>query len=363
VSNDSGINQFESIDRLPHLFIHSNTTLTDVRCQLLNKLIELEQLPVGATADHIRLRDKTGTNPGRILGGSKSFADNNIFLCDNKTILFQILDEAEDLPSYESGDTVVFVQRWIRSTWSLGDKLEVLLRGSMSVSDIAQGLSILMDVSIDSMRTMVVPRDAELPLYELNQKSPPTNFGRSWFDPTQEKRLLRVVSHDLRVRDGDLLLIQDENEPLMELSKADLKSIDIVKSVAQYSDFWGGESGTDYSNIANLYHSMDDTSKETTSTHVPSFTSSTSSSSSSLSKPIRPYAAIRSTGIHIKTQRERQEEEDARLKGSNNNNNNHHTSSCIITSNNDDDGVGYNDMMPEEYSRDDTGFNLFGDIY
>lgn len=331
---------------------------------------------MGATRHHIRLRDKTGTNPGRILSGSKSFADNSIFLYDNKVILFQILDEPEELPSYESGDTTVFVQKWIRSTWSLGEKYEVLLRGSMSVADIAQGLSIMMDVSINSIRTMVVPRDTEFPLYELNQKSPPTNFGRSWFDPTKEKRLLRVVSHDLRVRDGDLLLIQDENETLKELSKADLKSIEVGKAMmTQYSDFWGGENGNDYSNIGSLYNTNTDNSysgytddsaaKDSVTTHVPSFNAV---------KSIRPIATTtRSTGIHIKTQRERQEEEDARLKGaatndalitsSFNSNNNRDGNNSTNDSSNSIDAIGINDMVPEEYSRDGTGYSLFGDIY
>jgi len=381
VSNSSCINEhFVSIDFLPSLFIQNNTTLEDVRTQLVDKLIELGHLPMGATRHHIRLRDKTGTNPGRILSGSKSFADNSIFLYDNKVILFQILDEPEELPSYESGDTTVFVQKWIRSTWSLGEKYEVLLRGSMSVADIAQGLSIMMDVPINSIRTMVVPRDTEFPLYELNQKSPPTNFGRSWFDPTKEKRLLRVVSHDLRVRDGDLLLIQDENETLKELSKADLKSIEIGKAMmTQYSDFWGGENGNDYSNIGSLYNTNTDNSYSgytddsatkdnsvTTTTHVPSFTAV---------KSIRPIVTTttRSTGIHIKTQRERQEEEDARLKGvatsdtlitsSYNINNNRDGNNNTNDSSNSIDAIGINDMVPEECSRDGTGYSLFGDIY
>lgn len=365
MSNNSGINeQFESIDNLPSLFIQNSTTLDDVRTKLVDKLIELGQLPIGATGHHIRLRDKTGTNPGRILSGSKSFGDNSVFLYDNKIILFQILDEPEELPTYESGDTAVFVQKWIRSTWSLGEKYEVLLRGSMSVADIAQGLSIIMDVSINSIRTMVVPRDTEFPLYELNQKSPPTNYGRSWFDPTKEKRLLRVVSHDLRVRDGDLLLIQDESEPLKELSKADLKSIEIGKAMIQSSDFWGGENGNDYSNISSLYntntdssysgHTYDATTKDSATTHVPSFNAV---------KSIRPITT-RSTGIHIKTQRERQEEEDARLKGA--------TSDALITSSynnnsndssNSIDAIEINDMVPEEYGRNGSGYNLFGDIY
>jgi len=261
----------------------------------------------------------------------------------------------------------------------------------MSVSDIAQGLSIMMEISIDSIRTMVVPRDTEFPLYELNQKSPPTNFGRSWFDPTQEKRLLRVVSHDMKVRDGDLLLIQDEREALRELTKADLKSIEIGKAMTQYSDFWGGDNGNDYSNIGSLYNTNNDsslysgytddaTTKDSAKTHVPSFNAVKPTTIRSFNN-----TTIRSTGIHIKTQRERQEEEDARLKEGvndvlqitsnynnnnninsiNNNNNYNNNSNSNRDGHNSDQSSSsdvINDMIPEEYSRDGS-YNLFGDIY
>jgi hypothetical protein len=190
------------------------------------------------------------------------------------------------------------------------------------------------------------------------------------------------VSHDLRVRDGDLLLIQDENETLKELSKADLKSIEIGKAMmTQYSDFWGGENGNDYSNIGSLYNTNTDNSYSgytddsatkdnsvTTTTHVPSFNAVKSI------RPIVTTTTTRSTGIHIKTQRERQEEEDARLKGvatndalitssynsNNSNNNNRDGNNNTNDSSNSIDAIGINDMVPEECSRDGTGYR---DIY
>ena len=70
--------------------------------------------------------------------------------------------------------------------------------------------------------------DARKEISELNQKSPIRNYGRSWFDPSKEKKLLKFMSHEMRVQDGDLILLQDSSEPLKELTKADLKSIELV---------------------------------------------------------------------------------------------------------------------------------------
>ena len=88
---------------------------------------------------------------------------------------------------------------------------------------------------------MVVPRDTEISLSDLNQSSPTKNYGRAWFDPCKENRLLKYTSHDMRVQDGDLLLLQDKNEPLKQLTPADMKSMDIValaSSPIEYNEEW-----------------------------------------------------------------------------------------------------------------------------
>lgn len=55
---------------------------------------------------------------------------------------------------------------------------------------------------------MVVPKDVEFYISELNQKSPRSNYGRSWFDPNQESyKLLKYTSHDMRVQDGVTIYI------------------------------------------------------------------------------------------------------------------------------------------------------------
>lgn len=183
-----------------------------------------------------------------------SFADNRLALSDHKALIIQILDQEESIGSVmESGDSVIYFQRWHRSTWSMGERMEILLRGSMTVRDVARSLAVLTDVPLDSMLVMVMPREIEVYLSDLVEKSTVYNYGRSWFDPTKETKLLKYMSHEFRVQDSNLLLIQDRSEPLMQLSPADLKSIDLVRnaSSATMADDWPSAYATVY-NSTNI---------------------------------------------------------------------------------------------------------------
>ena len=215
--------------------------MASIRQALLDKLIAIGRVPPGTKPLQIRIRDKIGNNPGRILTGEKSLQDNQIYLFDNKVMDYQFLPEEEiALAEAETGSVVLMVQQWVRSTWTLTERHEILLPGSSTVRDIARGLSVLFDIPLESLRLMVVPKETEFFVSELSHKSPTRNYGRSWFDPAQERRLLRYMSHELRTQDGDLLLVQDCAEPLKELSPADLKSIRIVEAASNNAslDFW-----------------------------------------------------------------------------------------------------------------------------
>lgn len=228
------------------------TQVADLRRTITDQLIAAGRLPEGTSPHRVRIRDKVGNNPGRAIRDGRSLQDSKVYLFDNKVLAVQLLDAEEDLSttsdggggssaqSEELGDALISVQRWHRSTWSLGERFEVMLRGSMSVRDVARALSALTGVPTGSMLAMVVPRDTEVLLSDLVQKSPARNYGRGWFDPTQERKLLRFMTHELRVGDSDLLLLQDHSEPLKELSPADLRSIEIVAAAAAvpYTDAW-----------------------------------------------------------------------------------------------------------------------------
>jgi len=369
IRNTNTASQFENVNGFSGIFVQNSMTIQEMKILLTNKLIEIKKLPEGTSPHRIRIREKVGVNPGRILTGGRSFAENQIYLYDHKTLAFQILPEAEELPEFQPGDVVIHVQRWHRATWTLGERLEVLLRGGLSVRDIARGLSALMQIPLEHLLAMVVPKETEILLSELAQTAPKQNYGRAWFDPAKERRLLRVMTHDMRVQDGDVLLLQDKSEPLRELTPADLKSIEIVAAAQQdpYLDFWsssdhassssaasataaavaggGGSSGSIYTN-SNAY------------TMVSSTDNASSGSSSGIG--IRGGNA---SGIHIKTHRERlleqEEKERARQTQSTIG---AATSPSSVTGNDGEEGVTLEGGTELRNTWDDPEFDLQGGL-
>lgn len=229
------ISQFTDLPELTGIVASSTTAVKDFRQQITDRLIESGKLPAGSSPHRIRLRDKVTVFPGKILRDGKTFMESQVYLCDSKILCIEILDEDEILPDDDHGDVVVLVQKWHRSTWSFSERIEILFPGSKSVREIAAGLSMVFSVDLKNLRVLVVPKDTTFYTWELTNKTPARNYGRSWFDPSQEMKLLRYVSHDMRLSEGDLLLVQDCAEPLMTLSPADLKSIAIVEAASQTS--------------------------------------------------------------------------------------------------------------------------------
>eukprot|EP01038_Epipyxis_sp_PR26KG_P004865 gene4865-6816_t len=238
------------------IYMTSNTRFEEVKLKLWQVLLDLQKIPPDTTVSQIRLREKTGNTIGRLIRDNKTSLDYQMYLHDGKALAYEILEKEDDLPPEETvnptvsytitygnnniGNVLVLVQRWHRSTWSLGERFEVYLQGSMTIRDVARALAIMTNIPIKSILAMIVPRDTEFSLSELNQKSPIRNYGRSWFDPSKEKKLLKFMSHEMRVQDGDLILLQDSSEPLKELTKADLKSIELVEIANKnpYFDGW-----------------------------------------------------------------------------------------------------------------------------
>lgn len=245
---------FKSMDCLSGLCARNEMLVSDLRDQVVERLIASGILPAGCSPRRVRIRDRINNCPGRILYDGASFAENRLIMTDHKGLIVQILDHEENIGSpMESGDSVIFFQRWHRSTWSMGERMEILLRGNMTVRDVARSLALLTDIPIESMLVMVMPRDIEVYLSDLVNKSTTYNYGRSWFDPTKETKLLRYMSHEFRVQDSNLLLLQDHFEPLKQLSPADLKSIEIVKNVASATmmDDWPSSYASVY-NASNI---------------------------------------------------------------------------------------------------------------
>lgn len=285
------------MDGLDAAFVQNSSTFLEVKEQIVTRLIELGRLPEGTSPRCVRLRDKMGNNPGRILAGDGTFADNQIYLFDGKVLAFQVLDFEEELPEPEAGSVVVLVQRWNRREWRLEERFEVLLNGGWSVRNIARGLSLLMDIPLPHLRAMIVCRDTEFLLSDLHLNAPPRNYGRTWFDPSRETRPLRAMSHDMRLTDGDVLLVQDTSEPLRELSAADRKSIEIVRLASgsdPYSDCW-----------ASMY---DPVLVPSTGSRNPFDSSPGAPTTSGTGKALKHGHGSSSNGVYIRTQRDRQRE-------------------------------------------------------
>lgn len=310
--NPTDDKQFEPMLEMDGIIAKNDTSIGTVHEQVVARLIEAKMVPENCSPKRIRLREKIGKNPGKLLRPFRTFGESTVYLYDNKAISIQILDEEEDLPNDDVGSVCVTVQRWLRQTWTLGERFEIYLPGSMSIRDIARTLGSMTDIPVDNMKAMVVPRDTEFLLCDLPQKSPPRNYGRSWFEPGNEKGMLRYMSHSMRLQDGDLLLVQDSSEPLRELTQGDLKSMAIVEAATQNSygvyttysyptvtphsatmRYGTGVSSSDYLNAANKI--------------------SSSIAGGGLSGSSSSYAKRSGGGIHIKTHKERLEEEQNKL--------------------------------------------------
>eukprot|EP00981_Chlorochromonas_danica_P009769 scaffold2815_cov180-Ochromonas_danica.AAC.4 len=235
VRNAMNANQFEAVDEIEDLHVSNTTLVSDLRKMVWERLIKYHRLSPDFPLHRLRLRDRYHLNPGRILRDDLTLSTQQVYLVDRKLLAYEELPEIENLSQGsppEEGDVVVLVQRWMRSTWSLGPRREVLLPGQNTVREIARGLGVLFDIPLGTMQVLVIPRDTEIPLYCLADHQPQRNYGRAWFPPAHEERLLRYMSHDMQVRDGDLLLLQDCSEPLCRLSEADLRSVAIVEAAA-----------------------------------------------------------------------------------------------------------------------------------
>ena len=232
LKNTTNADQFIPIPNFENVKIYAKPTMMveELRENVLNALIQSNRVPHGMNPNQIRLRERYSSCVGKLLRDGKTIQQAGLYLTDNKGIAVQILDEPEILPIEEVGDVLVAVQKFHRTSWSLSERIEVLFPGSMSIQDISKGLCMLFDVPMDSLEVLVVPRETTLYMCELSQKSPAGNYGRSWFDPTKETRLMRYMTHDMRLIEGDLLLLQNVNEPLGELTEADKLSVNIVQA-------------------------------------------------------------------------------------------------------------------------------------
>ncbi len=142
------------------------------------------------------------------------------------------------------GDTLILVQRWYRSTWSLGECREVYLKGYMTIQEIALGLSQMFSIPPQSLRALIVHNHSDVRLRHLHNHHP-KGANEPWFNPVKETMKLSELT---RLSFSDMLLLQDISEPLYEIGPSDLLSIQLVelaeistnRSLYNYDDNYGG---------------------------------------------------------------------------------------------------------------------------
>jgi hypothetical protein len=296
---------------LENISIRQQTSIADLRIMLMNQLITHNIVPPETSIFRIRIREKIGINPGKILRDGKTIGDSQVYLCDHKAFCFELLEDDEILPEIDQGDAVVQVQKWHRSSWSLSEKIDILFLGKKAVREIAAGLAQIFQIPYSSIRVLVVPRDTSIFFSDLPSRQPAKNYGRSWFDPTIEAKLMRYMSHDMRLAEGDLLLLQDISEQIMELTEADIKSIEIIEAANSVGiSEWAPSSSSYYGNYnylnKNSYGSSSSYSYSSAGAITPSWLDDSyvaGSSKSSISNGIKG-----SNGIRIKTQKDRMRE-------------------------------------------------------
>lgn len=211
-------NQFESLMDIP---CSADTKVSEIRSAVHAELVKKKLLSDATSISRLRIRIKNGMTCGDILHESLTLKQCHVPLYPEKHIAVQILDSDENISPIDVEDAVVIVQKWQRSTWSLTPPVEFLLKGSLSVQEIATSLAKLYKINFSTMKVLLVHPYSNLYLCDLHLQEP--SRTSQWVDPTRETRTLRGVNW--RLDYGDYLIIQDQEEPLKVLTDAEQQSI------------------------------------------------------------------------------------------------------------------------------------------
>lgn len=129
-----------------------------------------------------------------------------------------------DIPSVPNpvqGDCILFVQRWHRTTWTLGEKMEVYIPGTWPVHVIAGCLAELVGIEdFKNMKVLIIQPHNHISISALAENIP--SDGRRWTNVSSEKS--RMYDMQWYLTNGDLLLLQDSSEPLKQLTEKERMS-------------------------------------------------------------------------------------------------------------------------------------------
>jgi hypothetical protein len=167
---------------LDPIVISGDSYVAEIKKQLYDRLLEIGYVSNSWCLNYkfIRLREKGGVKPDRILRDEKTIQQCCILLFEGKTMCFEILDHSEDLGSEDIGDIVVLVQKWQRVDWTLSEPpIEVYLYGSWNIRDIAIGLGHLFQIKPEIMKALIVFGQTDIHLCYLND-AVPRNTSDAW---------------------------------------------------------------------------------------------------------------------------------------------------------------------------------------
>lgn len=211
----------EQFTLLMNVVVEGSYLISDLRKDVLNKLKELKKIPVDAPPSLVRLREKWNIRAGAVLRDGLTLREHNVSLVEGRELAVQILSspDAYDIPLVRNpvqGDCVLFVQRWHRSTWTLGDRMEVYIPGSWPVNVIVGCLAELVNIrDKDNMKVLIVQPHYHISIALLAENAP--SEGRRWANVSNEAS--RLYDMQWYLSNGDLLLLQDSTEPLRALTE------------------------------------------------------------------------------------------------------------------------------------------------
>jgi hypothetical protein len=148
--------------------------------------------------------------------------DNNNNDSDDGKVVHRIPD-SDTLPR-KVPTTLLQVQLWCRRTFSMENKIEIFVRQDETVKSLSKRLASYYKIPHSYLRILFAPVNHEIYICELPSSSPTKYSSRIWFDGSVDSRKLSELC-DVRLDDGDVLILQNIREPLRELTEMENISV------------------------------------------------------------------------------------------------------------------------------------------
>jgi hypothetical protein len=239
------------------IVVAHNMRVADVRDKVTAALIRAGKVPEGTDPKTIRIRDRAlntmTAKPDKIVSNRGTFSDQQVSVYMSKTFYLTVLDHQEEFvrPAPAAQHPIVLLQRWHRRSWSMGDKVEMCIKGDMKVCDIAAAIGRVMRIDPANLLVLGINKSTDCNLSDLNQERP-EGLYRLWIPIGDVQKTYTQSSYYFSVYDGDLLLVQDKTEPLRALTPEEKASI------ALYNTGTSSSSSSSYSSSGKRVSYDDD---------------------------------------------------------------------------------------------------------